>query len=174
MNCRKSQVWIETVIYTLIIMTIIGVVLGIVKPSIDEKKDQAIITQSIDVLNSIDEKVNEVKYAPGNSREVEVKLTKGKLAINGAKDKIMILVDDSRYQYGELGQEIKEGNIIIENNQDGKLYMINLTLSYADKFDITWNKEDTTHYIQPGPALTKILITNLGKEGTNLINIDFS
>ena len=43
----KAQIWIETVIYTLIAFVILGAVLGFAKPKIEELQDKSIIEQSL-------------------------------------------------------------------------------------------------------------------------------
>jgi hypothetical protein len=160
---KKSQVWIETVIYTLITITIIGVVLGIVKPAIDQGKDKTAITQSIDTLNGIDAKINEVKYAPGNSRNLGLKITRGKLIIDGIDDRIMIIIDDSTYQYAEINKKINEGNIVIETGKKNNKYNITLSLDYGDKFNITYMGKSNIQTIQPSPSVYNLLVINRGK-----------
>ena len=43
----KGQVWIETVVYTLIAFAILGAILGFAKPKIEQLQDKSIIEQSI-------------------------------------------------------------------------------------------------------------------------------
>ena len=43
---KKAQVWIETVIYTLIALALIGTVLAFVKPKIQEIQDKIVKIQS--------------------------------------------------------------------------------------------------------------------------------
>ena len=47
---KNGQVWVETVIYTLIAFSLIAAVLAFVKPKIDELQDKAIIEQSIGMI----------------------------------------------------------------------------------------------------------------------------
>ena len=54
MKRGKGQVWIETVIYTLIAFVMIGLVLSYARPKIQEIQDQALIKQSTDMLKQID------------------------------------------------------------------------------------------------------------------------
>jgi uncharacterized membrane-anchored protein YitT (DUF2179 family) len=58
MKKRKGQVWIETVIYTLIAFVMIGLVLSYATPKIQELQDQAIIQQSIDMMKQIDSTIS--------------------------------------------------------------------------------------------------------------------
>ena len=67
---KRGQVWVETVIYTLIGLAIIGIVLAVAKPQIDIKKTEILVEQSRDSLLNIDGKIEEVLVAPGNQRSV--------------------------------------------------------------------------------------------------------
>ena len=44
---KRGQVWVETVIYTLIALVMIGLVLSFVQPKIMELQDKATLQQSI-------------------------------------------------------------------------------------------------------------------------------
>ena len=54
---KDGQVWVETVIYTLIGLAIIALVLTAALPKINAKKDEMMIEQSIEALGNIDSKV---------------------------------------------------------------------------------------------------------------------
>ena len=50
MKCKKflkAQVWVETAVYTIIGLAIIGIILAIANPSIQRYKDNAVIEQTI-------------------------------------------------------------------------------------------------------------------------------
>ena len=53
----KAQIWVETVIYTLIALAIMGLLLALIKPTIEEKKDKAVIEQSKLILDDINKKI---------------------------------------------------------------------------------------------------------------------
>jgi len=169
---KKSQVWIETVIYTLIGLAIIGVLLSIVKPAIEEKKDQLLIQKSLEMIQTIQDKVEEVvHYGTGNSRPVEVKLTKGTLTIDAQNNSIEFFITSS-YMYSEPGQNISIGEINTSTIKNGNKYDVRLTLAYSN-LDLTWNEKDTKQVFQPSPGSYKVSITNTGVNG-NLTQVDFS
>ena len=68
---RSAQVWIETVLYTLIGLALIGIVLTFVMPRINEAKDKIVVEQTIASLNAFDEKIQMTLQAPGSRRRVE-------------------------------------------------------------------------------------------------------
>jgi len=169
---RSAQVWIETVIYTLIGLAIIGVLLSIVKPAIDEKKDQILIDKSLTMIETIHSKVEEViHYGTGNSRLVEIQLTKGRIEVKPADNSIEFYMD-STYMYSELGQNVSVGKVVATTAKKGKVYEVKLILSYNDLV-LTWNGKNATQVFQPSPGPYKITITNNGTTN-GITQVNFS
>jgi hypothetical protein len=56
----NGQVWIESVIYILIGLALIGLVLAFVSPRINMEKDHVVIEQTIESLNILDKKIGEM------------------------------------------------------------------------------------------------------------------
>ena len=76
---KRGQVWVETVLYTLIGLVLIGLVLAFASPRISEAKDRLVVEQSINSLNAFDEKVN---IDPGNVRRIDFTIKRGALYID--------------------------------------------------------------------------------------------
>ena len=78
---KRGQIWVETVLYTLIGLTLIGIVLAIVTPKINESRDRIVVEQSIESLKIFDEKIKEVsENAVGNTRVIsQFELGRGEL-----------------------------------------------------------------------------------------------
>lgn len=170
---RKGQIWVETVIYTLIGLSIMGIVLGIVKPALDEKKDSISINQNIDLLNSIDDRINEIKYTSGNSREVSAKIGRGKMIIDGINDAVSIIVEDSSYEYSQQGQWLNAGGKVNAlTTEKGSKFSVLLYMNYTSQFNITYRGTDSEHVIQPSSSEYNLGVINRGKIG-EMINIDF-
>ena len=47
----KAQIWVETVIYTLVAITLISLVLAFALPAINQRRDQNIVESSIVLMN---------------------------------------------------------------------------------------------------------------------------
>jgi len=170
---NSGQIWVETVIYTLIGLAIIGVLLSLVKPAIEEKKDQVLLEQNLDVLNSIDSAVEDVRYyGVGNSRILEVKIRKGELIINSTGNSIKFVME-SRYMYSEPEQVVEIGRVKALTKKKRKIYDVSLILNYSNSINLTWNGKETTKIFQASPTPYKIRVTNIGKIG-DLVNIDFT
>jgi len=170
---NSGQIWVETVIYTLIGLAIIGVLLSLVKPAIEEKKDQILLEQNLDILNSIDNVVEDVRYyGVGNSRILEIKIRKGELIINSTGNFIKFVME-SRYMYSEPEQVVEIGRVKALTKKKRKIYDVSLILNYSNSINLTWSGEENTKIFQASPTPYKIRVTNIGKIG-DLVNIDFT
>lgn len=127
----RGQVWIETVVYTLIGLALIGLVLALVTPKINEYRDKSLIEQTIVSLNVIDGKINEVLQSPGNTRTVVLALKRGTLYVNASSDEIYFVLEESRSLYSESGVPVPYGKIIILSEEGKKTHTVRLTLPYT-------------------------------------------
>lgn len=161
MENNKAQIWIEVVIYTLIGLTILGIAVGIAKPKIDALSDKVVIQQSIDSLNIIDGKINEVQQSPGNKRKIELKISKGKLAINPEQDRLSWEIE-SRYQYSESGKEIPiiGTGLKILTEGESSPWKITIISQYANT-DLTYNQENAIKEFSQAPNPYVIFIENI-------------
>ena len=169
----KSQVWVETVIYTLIALAIMGLVLAFAMPKVNEIKDKAVIEQAIEALNELDAKILESSQVAGNKRIVDFRIGKGKFVIDSASDLFLFVLEDSRVVYSESGVETNLGNIKILTEKKAKTSKITLKLDYKDKLNITYNNEEKEKTLQQAPSPYKLSIENKGRQA-NLTNIDIN
>jgi len=162
----KAQVWVETAIYTVIGLAIIGVILAVANPAIEKHKDRIVIEQTIDVLNDINEKILETQSRGfGNKRIIpEIYIKRGTLTIDGEGDRMTYLLEESRFKYSEIGAEIREGDITIITQKRGRKFDINMTINY-ENLNITYNGEDTKKIISQSPSPYKLSIENSGVTG---------
>ena len=175
---RKAQVWIETVIYTLIGLTIIGLVLAFAKPKIEEMRDKAIIDQTIEALNSLDNTISEIIISPGNVRVIGFSLRRGKLTINPLEDKIEFVLTDSKLIYSEPDKEISKGslslgNLFVKTESKGNLNDIKVWLIYGNEINITYGGIESEKVLQQASTPYNIRIENRGLIGTGH-NIDIT
>jgi hypothetical protein len=160
---RSGQVWIETVIYTLIAFVMIGAILAVAKPRIDQLQDKILVEQSIETLKEIDSLVfNAVQGGPGNKRLIEVGITRGVLKVDGINDKLIFELE-GKHEYSEPGQEISDGNVLIKTEKQGKLRYVNLTRDYSENHDITFQDNDEIKSLSKASTSYKLLVSNNGK-----------
>lgn len=165
----KGQIWIETVIYTLIGLVLIGLVLALATPKINEFKDKAIIDQSIDALKSLDSKLSEVvQEGPGNVRNIEFGMKRGALYINSAENLIYYEIDDSRVLYSEPGIEAEIGRIKILTEEGSVNHKVTLTLNYGQDLKLFADgKEPVLKKYTAAPTPYRFSFTNRGFVGEN-------
>lgn len=142
---RRGQVWVETVVYTLIGLSLIGLVLALVTPKINEYRDRAVIEQTIESFNVVDAEINEVLQAPGNTRVVDFRLKRGDIYFNATSEQIIYLLDDMPSPYSEPGVAVDIGRISVLTTKNPKTYRTQLTLSY--RFDLDYGiRPSMLHY----------------------------
>lgn len=170
---KRGQIWVETVIYTLIGLSLIGLVLAILTPQIKSYRDRNLIEQTIDSLTLIDAKIREVLDAPGNKRKVEFSLAKGYFFIDVVDNKLRWEFEDSNVEYSESGIDINIGRIIVRTDEASKGYKVTLEAPYS--YDITY-KDSNTDEKQFGPTSIpyKIFIENKGLNSDGDIIVDIS
>jgi type II secretory pathway pseudopilin PulG len=194
MRCddKGGQIWVETVIYTLIALTIMGIVLSFAIPKIGQIKDKATIDQTVDVLKEMNNVIlSAVQNGPGNKRVVEINIKKGSLTIDKTNDDIIFSMSTD-YIYSEpceasdtvcAGKTIDIGNVKALTKKEGSAYNVLLSVDYTSyNYDLTYNKDnDIANYntgvekLDQSTTPYKIVIENKGlnAEGSKTI-VDLS
>jgi type II secretory pathway pseudopilin PulG len=169
-----GQVWIETVIYTLIAFVMIGLVLGYARPKIQEIQDQALLKQSTEMLKQIDSTLLSMGSA-GNQRILEISIKKGELKIDGELEKIIFEME-SNTLYSEPGTEITDGSVIILTEEKADTNLVSLTLDYDDDYNLKIQGKDELRTLGAGSTPYKISILNEGTDsnGEPIMNITIS
>lgn len=142
---RKGQVWIETVLYTVIGLALIGLILAIAMPRINQSREKVVIDQTIESLSAFDRTVREVAELPvGNKRTIDAfTMKKGTLYINASGDSIIFYIDELSAPSSEVGVPIQEGRVTRLTTEDGGKYSVTLTLDYAGYANITARGNET-------------------------------
>ncbi|MCW8966503.1 MAG: hypothetical protein OQK82_07445 [Candidatus Pacearchaeota archaeon] len=163
---KKAQVWVETVIYTLIAFVLIGTVLAFVRPKIEEFQDKAILEQTIVALEDINTIIlSIVQGGPGNRRLIELGIQEGTLRIDSENDKIFFEME-SRYTYSEPGATIEIGNTKIETKTQGDISLVTITLDYSSKHNITYQDQEILKIINKATTPYRLSFSNNGKQNT--------
>ena len=115
----RGQVWVETMIYTMVAFFMIGIVLAFVRPKILEFQDRVIIERSVNTMDEIHQNVLSVaRGGEGNRRVITIDVKKGSFKINGTDDVISLEIHESHYEYSEPGQGVNVGH---DADPDGKI-----------------------------------------------------
>ncbi len=162
---KKGQVWVETVIYTLIALVMIGAVLAFAVPRVQEIQDKAVIEQSVNSINDISSIIlSVVQGGAGNKRIIEANIKKGLLKIDGVGNKIDFEMETG-YVYSEPGRSINLGDIEAITEKVGGTYKVTLTANY--NYNITYNGKDEEKTIEQSPVPYKMIIENKGDVSGN-------
>jgi len=168
---KRGQIWVETVIYTLIGLAIIGLVLAVALPKINEKKDEVAIEQAIEALGHIDDKVYEVQRASGNKRVVDLDIGKGKVIIDMGEDTISWVLDSS-FPYSEEGIAVPLGKLNVTTTV-GNPWEVELKLFFG--MDLQYDGDNFgTKQLDVAPTPYKFMIENGGKNSDGNIIIGLS
>ena len=157
---KKGQIWVETVIYSLIAFVMIGLVLTFANPKLQEIQDRTIIEQSIDIMEDLDTLISNIGI-PGNVRSIELNIQKGILKIDGESDSLIFEMESSAV-YSEPGSEITHGEIIITTELEGSENLIVLNRDYSSQYNITYEGKDELKELSKSPTPYKLLISNKG------------
>ena|SRR3989344_6205731 len=161
---KKGQIWVETVLYTLIGLAIIGVVLAIVTPKIENTRDRILVEQSIESLNGLNLKINEViDRGKDNVRIPSLRMRQGELYINGSEDKIIFILRGLRKPYSEPEIPIEINDVSVVSEETSGSNNVYLTLDYANFVNITYNRKDMTKKFDASVVPYKFSIKNLGR-----------
>lgn len=170
---RGAQVWIETVLYTLIGLALIGMVLAFIMPKINETKDKLALDQTIEALNDLASKMDLI---PGNVRQVDFTIRRGEMKIDSPNNQIVFVFDDLSKPLSEVGQEISSGKIIMLTGKGQKYYNVSLTLDLNNSVDLRYKDSNDVYKFVASPRPYKIEITSkspaLGSNGLQIISID--
>lgn len=165
---KSGQVWVETVIYTLIALTIIGLFISFAKPKIEEIQDKAIIDQSVEMLEDVNSLIlSIIQGGAGNQRIIDIGIKKGTLEIDGINDQIVFEIE-GKHTYTEPGADggpgdfISIGNILVSTQKRGKISKVTLISNYSNIYNITYQGGDDKKLLARAPVAHKISISNKG------------
>jgi len=165
---KRGQVWVETLIYTLIAFVMMGIVLYFATPKITQAQDKAIIDQTVKVMEDINTVITTIGI-PGNKRLVEITIKKGDFKIDSIENKIIFEIE-SKYQYSEIGDAIEYGGILATTEQKGDNYFITLVSDYSNSYNLTYTSQNIIKTLTQSATAYNLFITN---NGGDPVVIDF-
>lgn len=173
---RKGQIWVETVIYTLIGLSLIGVAIALISPKINETQDRTVVEQSITSMNDFDREIRDVlDSGAANVRLLDTfSMRRGELFIDAANDAIIFEISNLKGPYSEPGVSIRSGPITIVTEEGQKFYPVKLTLNYSGRADITYRGTNDLKKFSAASTPYSFSIQNLGVGGGGvfIVNIE--
>lgn len=171
---KRGQIWVETVIYTLIGLAIIGIVLAVAKPKIDSKKDEIVIDQSIESLRNIDLKISDViTNGQGNRRLIELTIGNGKIFFNLDNSTVSWVLDSS-FEYSEQDVPISLGDKFTVTTVKGHPWSVEIEKKYnPNEMGFRFNGESSgIKELDPAAVPYEIFVENSGKDNTGKSMVD--
>ena len=172
---KGGQVWIETVMYTLIALVMISAVMAYAIPRVEEIRDKSVISQSVNALKDINGVIlSAAQGGTGNKRIVELSVRKGEIIVDGKNNRINFTME-TNYVYSELGKQIATGNMNTLTEKSGGTNKVTLSSDYS-QYDLTYGgKTDDVKSLQQSPTSYIISVENKGKDiSSGKIIVDIS
>lgn len=171
---KRGQVWIETVLYTLIGLALIGLALGFIMPKINEARDKVLVEQAINSISAFDEKISEaIQRGTGNIRQTDFSMKKGELYIDGKNDEIRFVIDGLTKPYSQPDVPIEIGRVKIVSSKGQKTSSVNLTVAY--QANLTYQGQDGEKKFTAASVPYKFSAKNegvYGEPGRTLVDIE--
>jgi hypothetical protein len=143
---KRGQVWVETVIYTLIGFMLIALVFAYARPKIKEMQNEIIIKNSINSLEQIDLKIKSItQTGVGNKRIEEVKINDGKFIIDSENNLILFEIEVDE-PYSQVGLNIKKGVLDLVTIDKQMNYLVRVSLNNSDVNITLDNREQIQSY----------------------------
>jgi archaellin len=162
---RRGQIWVETVIYILIALVMIGAVLAFVYPKIEEIQDKLTLDKTVEMLEELDSEIAEVGSSIGNQRVINIEIKKGELKIKPltTENTITYELKESKVEFSQptdgpefidVGSKVK-----VRTKRNNDLYDITLKLEFDDSIEYTGG------LLTKSSASYKLSISNTGIVG---------
>ncbi len=170
---KKGQVWIETVLYTLIGLALIGMVLAFTLPKITKTQERILVEQSLSSIKLLDQTINNViENGPDNVRIYEINFKEGNLFIDSQKDIIYFQIDEMKDYYSQPDVAIDDGRVKILSSGKTGSSNVKLSLNYNRYANITFDGRNIEQKITKSSTSYKLIISNLGSLDQDSPNID--
>jgi type II secretory pathway pseudopilin PulG len=110
--------FIASVLTILFGVLMLGIVLGVVNPTLKRAQDSTVITDSFQNLNLLNSAIKEVaSEAQGSKRTVSISVSGGEYSIDGTTDSLLFIYDPSQNMYltGTKGDiKIEHGSVFLD------------------------------------------------------------
>ena len=164
---KRGQIWVETMIYTLIGLTVISAVLGVAIPRINQYTDETILSKTTEAFLTLNKAMTEtMTEATGNRREVEILIRKGEIFFEPNNNYIYYILRGTKFRYSQPDQVIKQGDITTLTKTNGRAYDIYLLLNYTSQnINMTVQGKKANQTLSKASAPYKLLLQNEGTLG---------
>ncbi|MCS7134430.1 MAG: hypothetical protein NZ889_01040 [Candidatus Pacearchaeota archaeon] len=163
---QKGVVWVSTVLYIVITISLISLTLVAVTPMIERYRDRIVIEQSVQMLEKIDEMIEKISLSEGSRAKVEIVMRKGIILINSSRDSVSWQLDGCAFMYSEPDHKIVRGKKTIltsSSKTTPNKWFVSIEFNYSD-YNITFENEEVQKLITPSEMSYNLFIENKGKK----------
>ncbi|RLE38149.1 hypothetical protein DRJ17_04860 [Candidatus Woesearchaeota archaeon] len=167
---KKAQVWVSTVLYILIIVTVLVIVLGAALPIIKNISHKSSYIRSKEIMLQLDKIIQEVAdQGAGSQRNFPLKLTAGTITIANSKV-IYTQKTDQAIIYPRAAIEI--GNVKIQSDADVNTYQTeNYIILNNSRISVNFTRcGNESNYVSVNTAN---IINSITYEGNSISNFQF-
>lgn len=160
-------------LYTVVTLAILGGVLALALPKMQQGQERALIGQQVAALKSIDATVHDVfALSPGNTKIYRLSLERGTFVVDGMANTISMTIPDVGIQYSDVGVPIQDGDVSIETTVAGKKrYLVTARTSYdALGINITTRDRDRRLELSAAPTPYALEIRHGQGSKTEMVN----
>ncbi|PIN93760.1 hypothetical protein COU54_01875 [Candidatus Pacearchaeota archaeon CG10_big_fil_rev_8_21_14_0_10_31_24] len=178
MKNKIGQIWIETVLYTLIGLAVIGLVLAFATPRIKSAQEKVLVEQSIEIMNKLDQVITQVQdRGIGNVKSYTFTIKRGRLVIDSNNNEIKLILEGLDSEYSEPNTPIEEGRVKLLTEVGANSNSVTLTLDYRlSGTDIRYEQQNDLYEFNQAPTpytfFVRTLELNDGGESKMIISID--
>ncbi|MFH1376972.1 MAG: hypothetical protein ABIH25_05040 [Candidatus Woesearchaeota archaeon] len=148
---KRGDIWISAVLYMALGIVVLTIVLAAGLPVVNKMKDRQTLTQTKNVMNTLDQNIRTVyNEGPSSKRTVEVKIGRGEFKIIADTEEIQWSMDTKALlstpcELGEVCTPINEGNlqILTQAKTVKGEYTVTITLDYSENIDLNYTSSQS-------------------------------
>src|SRR3989344_5559214 len=160
---RNGQVWMETLLYTVVTLAILGTVLSFALPRLHMGQERARIAEQLTTLRALDNLISDLNtQPPGSSRSIAISVKQGTLSFDAGADSISWTMPNLKLEYSEQGVEVRDGHIAVLTTKEGVTHTVKLTVNYAALgINATLDGKETYGELSSAPTPYRLSFTTL-------------
>jgi type II secretory pathway pseudopilin PulG len=160
----RGQIWVETVLYTLLGLGLMGLVLAFALPKITAAQERAIVEQSIQSMDALYGALETVQTrGVGNVKVVSFSLQAGSVLIDGVQDTLVLTLPEQKSIYSQPGSPLTHGPITILTEERAGMYQVRLTVTLPDT-NLTVNGKDIQKTLNAVSTTHRITVSAVGTQ----------
>ncbi len=165
----RGQIWVETVLYTLLGLGLMGLVLAFALPKITAAQERAIVEQSIQSMDALYGAIETVQTrGTGNVKVVSFSLQAGSLSLDGIADQLVLTLPEQTSKYSQPGSPIAHGPVTILTEERAGSYRVLLTVLLPTT-NLTLQGKDEQKTLSAVSTAHRITVSSIGTQPNKVV-----